>query len=54
MSTYDDFLDELAGLDSSVSQVTGDVGLREIIYYGQQADWGWGRNKYLGFYKANR
>ena len=51
MSTFDDFLDEVAKADSSDSQVTGDVGLDEIIYYGQRADWGWGRSKFLGLYK---
>ena len=51
MSKFDDFLDEVAESGSSDSQVSGDVGLDEIIYYGQQADWGWGKEQISGFAK---
>ena len=48
MSSYDDFLNDSEGSDDIV---TGSVTLDEILYFGQQADWGWSRTKYLGLFK---
>ncbi len=48
MSSYDDFVNDSASTDG---EVTGAVTLDEILYFGQQADWGTGRSSYLGLYK---
>ena len=48
MSSYDDFVNDSSAADG---EVTGAVTLDEILYFGQQADWEWGRSSYLGLYK---
>ena len=53
MSGYDDFLNDLNNLGPDESGNIGAVSLDEILYYGQDSDWGWGRSDYLGLYKLS-